>query len=406
MPQPLTQAKVNNASTTTRTLIADGACRGLYLDVRPNGKSYRLRYTERSGQQRTANIGDAALLKLSDARKLAQDLGRRLLLGEDIQAKPEVATPEGPKLKLGDFLRDRYIPHAKMTKRGFAGEMSILRTHILPAFEHRPLADITKAEITSFIHGKLGTGLAPGSINCQLTILKSIFSRAVEWGIENIEKNPAHGVKELPNNYRHERFLSQEEAGNLLAVVTRSSNKMLAPIVAFLLLTGSRKREVLDARWDHIDLERGQMIVPLSKSGKPRNVALSAGAVAVLVQAREILVRQMGQSAQGCPWAFPNPETGEPFNSIFHSWDTARRSVGLKDVRMHDLRHSFASALVNRGATLFDVQKLLGHSSPKMTERYSHLTYGRLMDAATHAQQHYTIPQLVLPPTSARRGEL
>ena len=261
------------------------------------------------------------------------------------------------------------------------------------------MADITKAEVTAFIHSKLGSGLAPGTINRQLNALKAIFSRAVEWGIAGMEKNPAHGVKQLPNNHRHERFLSQEEAGSLLGAVTRSQNKMLAPVIAFLLLTGCRKREVLDARWEHIDLDRGQLTIPLSKSGKPRHVALSSGAVAVLAQAKEILRREMGPSAEACPWAFPNPETGAPFVSIFYSWNTARRSVGLHDVRIHDLRHSFASALVNRGATLFDVQKLLGHSSPKMTERYSHLTPGRLMDAATEAQHHYAIPQLVPPAT-------
>ena len=104
----------------------------------------------------------------------------------------------------------------------------------------------------------------------------------------------------------------------------------------------------------------------------------------------------MGEEADTCPWIFPNPATGKPFETIYHSWNTARQSVGLGDVRVHDLRHSFASALVNRGATLFDVQKLLGHSSPQMTERYAHLTQGRLMDAAMHAQNHYAIPTLTL----------
>ena len=404
MPQPLTQAKVNKATTSTRALIADGGFRGLYLDVRPHGKSYRLRYTEKTGQQRTANIGSADLLKLSEARKIAHDLSRRLLLGEDIQAKPEVAEPEAPKVAFGDYLRDRYIPHAKLTKRGFEHEMSVLQNHILPAFEHRPLADITKGEITAYIHGKISTGLAPGTINRQLNALKAIFSRAIEWEIAGLEKNPAHGVKQLPDNHRRERFLSPEEGARLVQVVTASPNRMLAPIVAFLLLTGCRKREVLDARWEFIDLDRGQLTIPLSKSGKPRHVALSAGAKAVLAQTRQILREEMGAAADTCPWVFPNPATGKPFVSIFVSWNTARRIAGLNDVRVHDLRHSFASALVNRGATLFDVQKLLGHSSPKMTERYSHLTPGRLTEAATEAQHHYAIPELLPSPISIARG--
>lgn len=403
MSQPLTQSKVNKAITTTRALVADGGCRGLYLDVRPQGKSYRLRYTEKNGRQRTANIGCAELLKLSEARKIAHDLKRRLLLGEDIQAKPDIAEPETPKMTFGQFLRERYLPYAKMTKRGFAYEMSVLRTHILPAFEQRALAEITKGEITAFIHGRISTGLAPGTINRMLNALKAIFSRAVDWDVEGLEKNPAHGIKQLPDNHRRERFLSQDEAAHLMRTVAESPNKMLAPIVAFLLLTGCRKREVLDARWEFIDLDRGQLTVPLSKSGKPRWVALSAGAKAVLAQARQVLRQEMGPSADACPWVFANPETGKPFVTIYVSWNTARRMAGLGDVRIHDLRHSFASALVNRGATLFDVQKLLGHSSPKMTERYSHLTPGRLMEAATEAQRHYALSDLIIAPGSGLR---
>lgn len=397
MSQPLTQSKVNKVRASKRMLIADGGCKGLYLDVRQTGKSYRLRYTERTGQQRTASIGCAQLLKLSEARKIANGLKRRLLLGEDIQAKPEIQEPEAPKMTFGQFLRERYLPYAKVTKRGYPYEMSVLRTHILPAFEQRPLVDITKAEITAFIHGRIATGLAPGTINRMLNAMKAIFSRAVDWDVAGLEKNPAHGIKQLPDKHRRERFLSQEEAAHLMSIVADSPNKMLAPIVAFLLLTGCRKREVLDARWEFIDLDRGQLTVPLSKSGKPRWVALSAGAKAVLAQVRQVVRQEMGPAADACPWVFPNPETGKPFVTIFVSWNTARCAAGLRDVRIHDLRHSFASALVNRGATLFDVQKLLGHSSPKMTERYSHLTPGRLMEAATEAQRHYAMSDFIQP---------
>jgi len=82
----------------------------------------------------------------------------------------------------------------------------------------------------------------------------------------------------------------------------------------------------------------------------------------------------MGQeAADNCPWVFPNPETGKPFTGFYNSWNAARRSVGLNDLRVHDLRHSYASALVNQGHTLYDTQRLLGHSSSRMTERYAHL---------------------------------
>jgi site-specific recombinase XerD len=98
--------------------------------------------------------------------------------------------------------------------------------------------------------------------------------------------------------------------------------------------------------------------------------------------------------AEGCPWVFPKPSAGKPFVSVYYSWYTARTKTGPADVRVHDLRHSFASALVNRGMTLYDVQKLLGHSSIVTTQRYAHLAPGRLMQAASEAATHYALPAL------------
>ena len=179
-----------------------------------------------------------------------------------------------PSLTFAQFVAERYAPHAKMTKRGYVTEESILKNHLLPALGNRPLVQITKAELITFIHGKL-TSLKPGTINRIINGLKVIFSRALEWEVQGIVKDPTKGIKQFANNSRHERYLSQEEAAKLLNAVLHSHNRMLSPIVAALLLTGCRKREILDARWEHVDLERGVLLVPISKSGKPRQVILS-----------------------------------------------------------------------------------------------------------------------------------
>ena len=144
-----------------------------------------------------------------------------------------------------------------------------------------------------------------------------------------------------------------------------------------LLLTGARKREAMDAKWDCIDWNRRIWKIPISKSGKARYVPLSDGALLVLRQRRF-------EVADGCPWIFPNPDSGEPYRCINNSWDTARRRAGMPELRIHDLRHSFASFLINNGRSLYEVQKILGHSSAKMTERYAHLAHDTLL-AATNA---------------------
>jgi integrase len=294
-------------------------------------------------------------------------------------------------LTFAQFVAQRYAPHAKMTKRGYATEESILKNHLLPALGHRPLLDITKSELVTFIHGKLTT-LKPGTINRIINGLKVIFSRALEWEISGLVKDPTKGIKQFANHSRHERYLSQEEATKLLNAVLHSHNRMLSPIVAALLLTGCRKREILDARWEHVDLERGVLLVPISKSGKPRQVILSEPVKQIFLQAKAILVSRMGQQASDqCPWVFANPDTGKSFSGVYKSWDAARCAVGLQDLRMHDLRHSFASALVNKGNSLYDVQKLLGHSSSRMTERYAHLSSERLTTVATEVSKHYQV---------------
>ena len=150
---------------------------------------------------------------------------------------------------------------------------------------------------------------------------------------------------------------------------------MLGFIVAFLLLTGARKREVLDARWDCIDWQRRIWRIPISKSGKARYVPLSDTAMVLLRQ------RQLQTADNDCDWIFPNPTSGKPYRCITNAWVTARRRAGLDDLRIHDLRHSFASFLINNGRSLYEVQRILGHSSARMTERYAHLAHDTLLDA-------------------------
>lgn len=137
---------------------------------------------------------------------------------------------------------------------------------------------------------------------------------------------------------KKERYLSQEEAKRLFEAVQRSENTMLRFIVPMLILTGARKREVLDAQWEDFDLPRRQWRIPTTKSGRPRHVPLSDGVLKLLASVPH---------DPDCPWIFANPKTRRPYVSVFISWNTARKNAGLAEVRMHDLRHSFASSLVN-----------------------------------------------------------
>jgi integrase len=207
-------------------------------------------------------------------------------------------------------------------------------------------------------------------------LLRYIYNCAIRWEVAGIKKNPTQGIPLLEENNKKERFLSKEEAEKLLEATRNSPNKMLQYIIPMLILTGARKNEVIHAKWEDFNFEQKVWRIPISKSGKARYVPISAGVEQLLANVPVY---------EGCDLVFPNPKTLKPYVSFFYAWDTVRKSVGLEDVRVHDLRHSFASFLVNAGRSLYEVQNILGHTQIKTTQRYAHLSQESLISAANAA---------------------
>jgi integrase len=204
--------------------------------------------------------------------------------------------------------------------------------------------------------------------------------------VPEIKQNPVKGVDLLKNINKTERFLQATEIKALLNALEDSPNPLLKYFVPLALLTGARKRELLDARWSDIDFESKVWRIPMTKSGRPLNVPLTPQAFQLLLHLQSYLPSLLeAVPKEGVEWVFPNPKTNQPYISIFNAWNTARNKAGLAGLRIHDLRHSFASALVNHGIPIYDVQKLLGHQSIKTTERYSHLSPERLRQSASAA---------------------
>ncbi|WP_232300466.1 site-specific integrase [Desulfonatronovibrio magnus] len=188
--------------------------------------------------------------------------------------------------------------------------------------------------------------------------------------MQGISKNPCDGIKKFEENNVQERYLTPEELERLCVAIRESENPLLEPIILMLILTGARKSEILNARWEDVDLQRKSIRFPFTKSGKPRTVPLSDSAVGVLE----------GLERTGL-YVFPNPDTGKPFTSVYRSWFTAREKACLEDVKLHTLRHSFASFLINAGRSIYEVGALLGHSKIETTMRYAHLAEETLKEA-------------------------
>ena len=275
-------------------------------------------------------------------------------------------------LRLDAFVAAVYLPHVRLRKRSWRVDERIARQRLSPTFGARRLDGIRRGEVENWLHDLAAQGLCPATCNRILAVFKSVCSLAMLHGVLPAGQSPCADVPPFKIHVQRERYLAPDEAQRLMRELERSARPEAAAI-RLLLLTGARKSEILKARWENVRLDLRLLTVPLSKSGKPRHLPLSDAAVAV--------IRALPRGP-GCPWLFPGHAPGKPLSDVYLFWDGLRRGLGLADVRIHDLRHTFASFLVNAGHSLYEVQKLLGHSDPRTTMRYAHLGQASLLAAA------------------------
>jgi integrase len=237
-----------------------------------------------------------------------------------------------------------------------------LRLHIKPILGKLKLKDITPAHIAKF-HAS-GRD-APTNANRCRALLSHMFRMAEVWGERASGSNPCRYVEKFGERKR-ERFLSADELARLADKLERAEGKEPPSAIAairLLILTGCRLSEILTLRWEWIDFERGCLILPDSKMGA-KTVPLGAPALRALAE----LSRQLGS-----PYVLPADRGNGHFVGIQKPWQRVRAAAGLDDVRIHDLRHSFASIAVSSGDSLYLVGKVLGHRQSRTTERYAHL---------------------------------
>ena len=364
-----------------KSSFTDIRTRGLQFELRPSGGFFSYRYTHQQ-RQRSIPIGRYGVISVADARNQALSLARMVALGQDpMQIKEE----QRGCLSLHDFYVIRYLPFAKANKRSWKSDASLYNNHIQDVFGQVKLNQISNLDVQHFLYKKVADGSAKGTANRMLSLIRHMFNLALNWKITGVKENPAKGIKSFEENNKIERYVSPEEASALKQALENSENPSLKFIIAFLLVTGARKNEALKARWQDVDFNANVWRIPVSKSGRVRHVPLSSTALQFLRLIQIHNAEVLGPQAVSCPFIFPNPNTQKPFSSVFYAWDTARKKAGLADVRIHDLRHTFASTLVNQGVPLYEVQKLLGHSQIRTTERYAHLQQKRLQESAGFA---------------------
>lgn len=356
-------ASLRCPSGSPRFDVRDLACPGLLLELRPSGEATWYICTRTPmGTRRQIRLGDRDSLSLQDARLRCCEIHASIISSDDMSYE---VYPRYACQTLQRFALERYLPFVKTYKRSWRCDLSILSIHILPVLGQRPLDRITQQDIMDLHSHMFTNGYAIATANRIVILLRYIYNLALRWQIKGVHSNPAAKLPLPMVHNERQTFISESQAKKLLDAVDSSPNQDLGLIVRMLLLTGARKREVLDARWNELDLESGLWRITRTKNQKPRIIPLSTELRTSLAN------RQSKQS--GSPWVFVNPATSAPYKSIYYSWNSARVEAGLGSLRLHDLRHSFASFLINSGHSLYEVQQLLGHHSPSMTQRYAHL---------------------------------
>jgi integrase len=327
-------------------------------------RSYVLRYTTRAGRERTFTIGDAAVWPCTAARDKARELRRQIEDGGDPLGEIETEREAPTVLDLIERFRAEHLPRKRPSTRGdYDG---ILRLHVEPHFgQHTKVADVRFEDIDA-LHRKITKSGATYVANRTVALLSKMFSLAVKWRMRS--DNPAKGI-ERNTEFQRRRYLSGDELVRLTKALAKHPSREAADAIRLLLLTGARRGEVLAMRWDDIEDDVWSKPPSSTKQKKPHEVPLSAPAIALLADIR----RRQRRAGTNSKFVFPGDGATGHIVELKKGWAQVTKAAGIDGLRIHDLRHSYASQLVSGGASLPLIGALLGHSNPLTTNRYAHL---------------------------------
>jgi integrase len=287
-----------------------------------------------------------------------------------MRPSPEAENPAA--ITLDTFFDDRYYPYAKSTKRKPRYDLLTYNKHIRPVLGQLRLCDIGNQHLDDWVRDHLAKGYTAGTTNKHIFLLNRLLNLARHWGVLTAQGSVRLSIRKLPTGDYKQRFASEAELRSLLRECARERHPFLVHFVKLLILTGARSSEARLARWRDFDPAKRIWTVPVSKNGRSRRIVLSTAVLGLLPQIRQ-RAAVLGLPCGHDDYIFVNPRTRTRYNSFHLAWDRARKAAGLGEVRIHDLRHTYASLLINNGATIYEVQKLLGHHNVSMTERYAHL---------------------------------
>jgi integrase len=368
-----------------RDIHWDDKLKGFGVTVYPNGsKTYVAQY-RKDGRSHRVLIGKHGRLTPDEARREA-----KALLGDvEKGANPAVERRTKREAPTLSAVADGFLVYVAAKKKAGTARVyaNALRLHILPALGSRRLSDIRPADVE-----RLHAGMASHGVQANRTIalLSAVWTWAARQGHVDAGMNPVKGVEKYRESGR-ERYLSRDELQRLHEALTaaetigltysvdesnpkvkhapkpenrhRKLDRHAVAAIRLLMMTGARLREILDAKWEHVDLERGMIFLPDSKTGR-KPIFLSSAVMEILSALPRV---------EGNPYVIPGENVGRPRADLKKPWDAVCKAAGLDGVHLHDLRHTFASVGAGASLGLPIVGRLLGHRNASTTQRYAHL---------------------------------
>jgi len=324
-------------------------------------RAFILNYRTKAGRERRLTIGSPPAWNITAARAEAKTLKSRIDLGDDPAGNIQAGRDAPTVADLCARFTEEHLPKKRASTQQSYG--IIIDGLILPKLRHMKVTEVTFSDVDA-LHRKITKDGAPYQANRTVAVLSRMFSLAIKW--QWCTANPGKGIERNPEEQR-QRYLSADEVARLSKAVVKHSDRQAADIIRLLLLTGARRGEVQAARWEQFDLKEGVWTKPAAttKQAKLHRVPLNG-------PARLLLKKLHRAAANDNEFVFPGRNGGHRVE-IKKDWAAICKVAKIEGVRIHDLRHTFASHLAGTGKSLPIIGALLGHTQAATTQRYAHL---------------------------------